>query len=51
MRKKPMFEDVAKKVKKKKAEPLRDQMEEALPQIYNALHPSVTSMATEMRIQ
>jgi hypothetical protein len=47
-----MFENVEAKIRKgSKKDPTKLAMKTSLPQIYNALHPSTTSMAIETRIQ
>lgn len=38
-------------VKYKRQDPIQLKMKESLPQIYNAIYPSATSIATQMRIQ
>jgi hypothetical protein len=38
-------------LKKSNKDPIQMTMRESLPQIYNAVFPSATSMATQMRIQ
>ncbi|MCP4760321.1 MAG: hypothetical protein GY870_00980 [archaeon] len=50
-----MFENIEAEIKSKKAKMdtscIKKDMQESLPQIYNALYPTATSLATETRIQ